>query len=238
MRDFVDRVLGLPDPSAVRPRIPSFFDLPPMLDPPLPALDAERDAAVRLPPAEHPAPQPRAGADRAGGGADRAPAPAAVPYVPAPAGEGPGRGTGRPEHDSPPDAHRPASRRAGAGPARGPGGEAAASPAPRAAAPGRPAEARLPAPAPERPLRAAVPPVDPPPRAPLEARAGLAQRSRGPAAAPAPQETTVHITIGRLEIRSGPPRAAAAEPAATRRPPREPAVPLEDYLRRRSGGAR
>ncbi|MFD5937116.1 hypothetical protein ACFWG9_40055, partial [Streptomyces sp. NPDC060333] len=84
MSDFVDRVLGLPDPSAVRPRIPWFFDLPPVLDPPVPGADA---GALRLPggPAA-----PWDGADRAGPGpAAPAPSAAAVPYVPAPADGGP-----------------------------------------------------------------------------------------------------------------------------------------------------
>ncbi|MFD9359330.1 hypothetical protein [Streptomyces sp. NPDC060031] len=77
------------------------------------------------------------------------------------------------------------------------------------------------------------------PQQPVEARAARPERTRRPAAAPAPEETTVHITIGRLEIRSNPPRtAAAAEAATARRQPRQPAVPLEEYLRRRSGGAR
>lgn len=48
--------------------------------------------------------------------------------------------------------------------------------------------------------------------------------------------TTVHITIGRLELR------APATPNPTGQPrrsaPNRPTVPLEDYLRRRSGGLR
>ncbi|MFE3765158.1 hypothetical protein ACFXPI_25750, partial [Streptomyces sp. NPDC059104] len=71
-----------------------------------------------------------------------------------------------------------------------------------------------------------------------ETRAGRRQEPDGPAGGPAAGETTVHITIGRLEVRPGP-RPAPAEPApSVRRSPRGPAVPLEDYLRRRSGGGR
>ncbi|MFD9339309.1 hypothetical protein ACFWBF_33700, partial [Streptomyces sp. NPDC060028] len=96
-----------------------------------------------------------------------------------------------------------------------------------------------PSPAPEQPVRPVFPSAGRGPQQPVEARAARPERTRRAAAAPAPEETTVHITIGRLEIRSGPPRTAtAAEAAANRRPPRRPAVPLEDYLRRRSGGAR
>ncbi|MFB0632919.1 hypothetical protein [Streptomyces sp. AB3(2024)] len=46
MSDFVDRVLGLPDPSAVRPRLRSFFDLPPVLDPPPPGAESQEEAAA------------------------------------------------------------------------------------------------------------------------------------------------------------------------------------------------
>ncbi|MFD8293995.1 hypothetical protein ACFV2B_38035, partial [Streptomyces lavendulae] len=49
MSDFVDRVLGLPDPSAVRPRPPSFLDLPPVFGPPPPGADSEEPAAGSCP---------------------------------------------------------------------------------------------------------------------------------------------------------------------------------------------
>ncbi|MFD9335352.1 hypothetical protein ACFWBF_13230, partial [Streptomyces sp. NPDC060028] len=73
MSDFVDRVLGVPDPAAVRPRIPSFFDLPPVLDPPPPGMDAERDAGAPRPPAGRAEPWPDTG--RGGQGPAAAPAP-------------------------------------------------------------------------------------------------------------------------------------------------------------------
>jgi hypothetical protein len=52
-----------------------------------------------------------------------------------------------------------------------------------------------------------------------------------------PSEPVVHITIGRLEVRAAPP--AQPEPARERTRPRSaPAVPLEEYLRQRSGRPR
>jgi hypothetical protein len=52
-------------------------------------------------------------------------------------------------------------------------------------------------------------------------------------AAPPPPEPTIHVTIGRVEVRATPPAAADA-PA-----PAAPAVVgLDDYLRRRGGGGR
>ena len=49
----------------------------------------------------------------------------------------------------------------------------------------------------------------------------------------APQPTTVHVTIGRIEI-----RAAARPTREPRRPAANPAIlPLNEYLRRHKGGA-
>jgi hypothetical protein len=50
-----------------------------------------------------------------------------------------------------------------------------------------------------------------------------------------PREPDVHISIGRIEVRLQ--EAAAAPISAPRRPRADPAVPLEEYLRRRSGTA-
>jgi len=56
-------------------------------------------------------------------------------------------------------------------------------------------------------------------------------------AQPGPREPDVHISIGRIEVRLQ--EAAAPAPSKTqRRPPADPAVPLEEYLRRRSGTSR
>jgi len=46
-----------------------------------------------------------------------------------------------------------------------------------------------------------------------------------------PAEPTVHVTIGRVEI-----RAVAAPAAQKRSTPSKPALSLNDYLQRRSGG--
>jgi hypothetical protein len=52
-------------------------------------------------------------------------------------------------------------------------------------------------------------------------------------AAPAPAPT-IHVTIGRIEIRATPAAPAPARPAA----PRPPGMSLDDYLRRRDGDGR
>lgn len=76
---------------------------------------------------------------------------------------------------------------------------------------------------PVRPLHTAARPAGPAPAAPWP------QSRQGPAAEP-----TVHITIGRVEV-----RATRETPApARRRPERQPATSLDDYLRTRSGGDR
>lgn len=76
---------------------------------------------------------------------------------------------------------------------------------------------------PVRPLHTAQRPPEPAPAAPWP------QRRQGPAAGP-----TVHITIGRVEVRA--PRETPAP--APRRPERQPATSLDEYLRTRSGGDR
>ncbi|MET8755959.1 hypothetical protein ABZW32_38580, partial [Streptomyces sp. NPDC004667] len=85
MSDFVDRVLGLPDPSAVRPRLRSFFDLPPVLDPPPPGTGSgeEAEAGARPPSAAHPTAAARAARTAPGPAAPSAPFHAPAPYIPA-----------------------------------------------------------------------------------------------------------------------------------------------------------
>jgi len=60
------------------------------------------------------------------------------------------------------------------------------------------------------------------------------QAPREPIPPPAPQgpPTEVHISIGHIEVRSAPPAPAPRKPAL------RPRVTLDDYLRRRNGGAR
>lgn len=53
---------------------------------------------------------------------------------------------------------------------------------------------------------------------------------------PGPREPDVHISIGRIEVRLQ--EAAAAPASAPHKPRVNPALPLEEYLRRRSGGSR
>ncbi|GLX39006.1 hypothetical protein Sros01_50790 [Streptomyces roseochromogenus] len=252
MSDFVDRVLGLPDPSAVRPRPPSFLDLPPVFDPPPPGAESEEPAAGSRPPADARTTE-GARADRTDPAVPAAPVRVPAPYAPAVPGApvrggppGPGRGL-------PSGPAQAAPRTAGTGPGPSP---AAAGAAPRPDGPDLPAGSGAPPAA--RPGRTPAPAAQPraaarPGQVPEPAygyghrsgeayggpRAGRGREPDGPAAGPVPGETTVHITIGRLEVRPGPPRPASADPApAVRRPPRAPAVPLEDYLRRRSGGGR
>ncbi|WP_406208281.1 hypothetical protein OH807_36525 [Kitasatospora sp. NBC_01560] len=65
-----------------------------------------------------------------------------------------------------------------------------------------------------------------------EPRTGGAAPVEGRTAASAPvPETIVRVTIDRLEVRAAPPAAA---PVATRRTVRQPALSLDDYLRRRT----
>ncbi|MFF7502174.1 hypothetical protein ACFZBM_22445 [Streptomyces lavendulae] len=252
MSDFVDRVLGLPDPSAVRPRPPSFLDLPPVFDPPPPGAGSEEPAAGSRPSAD-------AGTTEGARVARTGPAvPAALvrvpaPYAPAAPGASVRGGLPGPGRGLPSGPAEAAPRAAGTGPGPSPAAAGAAprpdgpdltagSGAPVAARPGR-----TPAPA-AQPRAAAGPGQVPEPAHGYGyrsgetyggPRAGRGREPDGSAAGPVPGETTVHITIGRLEVRSGPPRPASPDPApAVRRPPRAPAVPLEDYLRRRSGGGR
>ena len=60
---------------------------------------------------------------------------------------------------------------------------------------------------------------------------GPAARPEPPPAA-TPEPPTIHVTIGRIEVRATPAPAARARPA----PPAAPTVSLEDYLRRPAGG--
>ncbi|HEV7806656.1 MAG TPA: hypothetical protein VGO80_12605, partial [Solirubrobacteraceae bacterium] len=65
-------------------------------------------------------------------------------------------------------------------------------------------------------------------------RAEAAQRLAAPARAEQP-EHVVHVTIGRLEVRSATP---GTPPAPGRASPRRPPVGLDDYLRERTEGRR
>jgi hypothetical protein len=56
-----------------------------------------------------------------------------------------------------------------------------------------------------------------------------------PSQATAGQAPTIRVTIGRIEVRASVPPAA---PARQQPPRRQPALPLDEYLRRRNGGAR
>ena len=73
------------------------------------------------------------------------------------------------------------------------------------------------------------PPAPPPmPRALRTVRAPQIQRE-----APPPVETTIHVSIGRIEVRAPPPAAARPrEPAAS------PVMTLADYLQKRTGRVR
>ncbi|MGW8765216.1 hypothetical protein ACWGN5_22210 [Streptomyces sp. NPDC055815] len=253
MSDLVDRLLGVPDPAAVRPRPPSFFD-----PPPVPATALQWDESLGEGPdgdGHGPAGDPMA--PRHGTPPART-APEHAPVLPAGPSGGAGRGPGGP---GPRSIGRPAgpavrqpSSTEGTSPIPYPGagtgargtGRAAASPAHgEAASEGRRSLRRAAAPPPAGSALAAQPrtPDAGSPRSTLPsspAGRGTGRRTAGPAApgaASPPEETTVHITIGRLEIRSGPARPAPAA-APARRPAREPAVPLEEYLSRRSGGGR
>ena len=58
------------------------------------------------------------------------------------------------------------------------------------------------------------------------------ERLVAPAPGPAPEPPTVHVTIGRIEVRAIPPTA----PAAAQPRPGPPVMSLEEYLGRRLGG--
>ncbi len=68
------------------------------------------------------------------------------------------------------------------------------------------------------------------PAEPAPARATRAERRAAVLAAPR-EETTVHVSIGRIEVRAAPP---APEPRR-REPARSPVMTLEDYLQSRRG---
>ncbi|WP_406737399.1 hypothetical protein OG365_03645 [Streptomyces sp. NBC_00853] len=261
--DLVDRVLGVPDPSAARPRLPSPFDPPRVLGT---AFPGSGDGELPGPSAEHVA-------RRATGDQDaphRVEVPPRLPGSPARLLRGPARHTGVPQA-VPPNAApgEPAVRdttpagggspaeaqsdaRAGGGQLSGqsaaavpraPTGIRDSRPAPRAAT--RAVEKGVvetgvleKRPAPGRYLKASPDDARPLPHSPGTSGAAPGTGGESPhRIAPLPEETTVHITIGRLEIRSDTARPAP-ERAPARRPAREPSVPLEEYLRRRSGGGR
>lgn len=258
MSDLVDRVLGVPDPAAARPRLPSPFDPPRVLGT---AFPGSGDGELPGPSAEHVALRTMGDHDAP----HRVEVPPRFPGSPARLSHGPARHTGVPQA-VPPNAApgEPAAR--DATPAGG-GSPAQAQPDARAeegqlsgrtaaAAPRAPTGIRDPRPAPRAATRAvetgavekrAAPgrylmasPDDARPLPHSPGTPGAAPRTGGESPrriAPLPEETTVHITIGRLEIRSGTARPAP-ERAPARRPDREPSVPLEEYLRRRSGGGR
>jgi hypothetical protein len=69
--------------------------------------------------------------------------------------------------------------------------------------------------------------------APVERRAANRERIAPPAHAPAPETVTVNLTIGHIELKSAP----STPPKPVRRPA-PPRVSLDDYLKRRNGGAR
>jgi hypothetical protein len=82
------------------------------------------------------------------------------------------------------------------------------------------------------------PPVDDAPAefftpAPVERSAPDRERIAPPAHAPAAATVTVNLTIGHIELKSAP--SAPPKPARRPAPPR---VSLDDYLKRRNGGAR
>ena len=201
-----------------------------------------RDPGFPRDAAEIPPPPPAAGPGRS---PDRA----------EPAGS---HGTGAPE----PEAWPPSAARAGRGPGR-PGAAAAPArhlqrpqrpPEPSDAAdavPGRPHDPAAARANPEdfaavRPDQLAVARISPEPGAsrrptamPGTGTGGPAPHAAGPPR-PGPREPDVHISIGRIEVRL---QEAAPAPGGTpgraqRGPRADPAMPLEEYLRRRSGTSR
>jgi hypothetical protein len=77
-------------------------------------------------------------------------------------------------------------------------------------------------------------PVAPPPIRPAASRSERARRDDPFQREPAPHaETTVHVSIGRIEV-----RAAVAPPRRERAKAASPVMSLEEYLRTRAGHAR
>ena len=60
-----------------------------------------------------------------------------------------------------------------------------------------------------------------------------ARAGAGPDNAPAPIQQTIHVTIGRIEVRATPPPSAPA-----RKQNAAPVMSLDEYLKTRSGGQR
>jgi hypothetical protein len=94
---------------------------------------------------------------------------------------------------------------------------------------------------PPRREAAEIRPVEPGRPAPAAAPPGLVVQPRVERAAPAPvpeiqPAPTIHVTIGRIEVRATAPQAAAAAPA--RRASAPAVLTLDEYLRRRDGERR
>ena len=254
MSDFLDRILGVPDPAAVRPRIRSAFEPGPAPAGPWPEPD---DLDLTDIPGQ--AENRGTPGDQAGGKVTGWPAtpPGAGKHAPRPVRPAVSGPAGLPAGDSArPSPPRPAPVPLAGHPALPPGHPASAPggrPPPPAlpAAPSHPAAPPSPQPPASRPWPALLPevplrglvrphPASPPLAATPAARTAVRARVTGEGSRREPvrpaDETTVHITIGRLEVRA--PSRPAGEASGSSRPTRSPAVPLEEYLRRRSGGAR
>ncbi|WP_410670168.1 hypothetical protein [Amycolatopsis sp. cmx-4-68] len=254
MTDFVHRLLGRPGPAAppIRPVIASLFEprraraavdaalpLGEVTDSPQ-ATFAVPPAAAAAAPVVAPSPSvPRL-----------TPAlPAREPEPPAPRKDGTPVAPEQPEPreegplaaDAPASAHPVTVEVVLPEPARLPAEPARTSPerpaktrrGGRAATPDMPSpSAPTPFPAEAGPVRAH--PVRPVPAAAREP-ADVPKPPR-PASRRAPAaEPTVHISIGRVEVKAAP---QPAPPPARAESPRRPAVSLDDYLRNRAGGER
>ena len=68
---------------------------------------------------------------------------------------------------------------------------------------------------------------------PAAVRTSSARAGAGPDNAPAPVQQTIHVTIGRIEVRATPPPSAPA-----RKQNAAPVMSLDEYLKTRSGGKR
>lgn len=241
MTDFLGRVLGEPDSTAIRPRLPSRFE--PGLE-----LEPDLDPATRTGPDRHREPEiPSEPPARPGG-------PQARVY-PGPAAAVPTADPGRTVEPAPPQTRtappllgmsgrpHPDRQDSGRGPDRTTGPEpgfAAPTFPPRATGHGRrsvvveqqPYDRAV---LPTRPAPTAGFPVarSPDPAVRGERPRSAARRNPGTGLPPA-EETTVHVSIGRVEVRA----EVRAEATTPPRRPRQaaPVLGLDEYLRGRAGG--
>ena len=113
----------------------------------------------------------------------------------------------------------------------------AAGPAPRQIEPAEPSARDITPAVLEADRVPAEPILGPPPsrRSAIEPMRAEPVEETAPSRATAGQAPTIRVTIGRIEVRA----MVLPAPPARQQPPRwQPALPLDEYLRRRNGGAR